>query len=98
MARERSGRLSSVARMAHREGSLRLVVMALALAGCAQPRRRGADVLTQHDDPARSGVTDAEPRLTPALLSAGGFGRLFERRVDGGVVAQPLFIKDVPTA
>ncbi len=75
-----------------------VALLALGLAACAQPRRRGADVLTQHDDPARSGVTDAEPRLTPDLLRAGAFGRLYERHVDGGIIAQPLFIKDVPTA
>jgi hypothetical protein len=74
-----------------------LVVLLVAL-GCAAPRRRGADVLTQHDDPTRAGVTDAEPRLRPALLRPETFGRLYDRRVDGGIVAQPLFIKDVPTA
>ncbi len=77
----------------------RLALAALALAtSCAQQRRRGADVLTQHDDPARTGVTDAEPRLRPDLLRPETFGRLFDRQVDGGIVAQPLFIKDVATA
>ncbi len=86
--RERTGRPLVVA-----------LVFAAALASptCAS-RRRGADVVTQHDDPARTGVTDAEPRLGPALLARGLFGRLYDRRVDGGVVAQPLFVKDVPTA
>ena len=79
-------------------GSSRLVLAAFVLAAACAPRRRGADVLTQHDDPARSGVTDAEPRLGPDLLRPETFGRLFDRQVDGGIVAQPLFIKDVPTA
>ncbi len=66
---------------------------------CAEGhRRRGADVITQHGDAARSGVTDGEPRLRPELLDAQSFGRLYVRQVDGGIVAQPLFIKDVPTA
>ncbi|HVV17325.1 MAG TPA: hypothetical protein VHH90_08990 [Polyangia bacterium] len=76
-----------------------LIVFAFATAGCAKGhRRRGADVLTQHGDAARTGVTDPEPRLRPEVLDARTFGRLFVRRVDGGIVAQPLFVKDVPTA
>ena len=60
-----------------------LVLSALASVSCAS-RRRGAEVVTQHDDPARTGVTDAEPRLSPDLLARGLFGRLYDRRVDGG--------------
>jgi hypothetical protein len=77
-----------------------LIVLACLAAsgGCGRDhRRRGADVLMQHNDAARTGLTDPEPRLLPDLLAAPTFGRLFVRQVDGGIVAQPLFIKDVPT-
>jgi hypothetical protein len=70
--------------------------LALALAGCAAPARgggTGADVLTAHDDAARTGATLAETRLTPGLLVSGAFGRIYERNVDGGIVAQPLFVR-----
>ncbi|HSS40006.1 MAG TPA: hypothetical protein VLT58_14660, partial [Polyangia bacterium] len=72
--------------------------IAAGLACAREHRRRGADVVTQHGDAARSGVTDPEPRLRPELLDAQTFGRLYVRHVDGGIVAQPLFIKNVPTA
>ncbi len=79
--------------------TLILLTALAAAAGCERgQRRRGADVLTQHGDNARSGVTDPEPRLRPDLLAAPTFGRLYSRQVDGGVVAQPLFVQDVPTA
>ena len=79
--------------------TLTLCASVAVAAGCGQGRRRrGADVLTQHGDDARSGVTDPEPRLRPDLLAAPTFGRLYSRQVDGGIVAQPLFVKDVPTA
>jgi len=79
--------------------AVRAMVLALAFSTvtCAQ-RRRGADVLTQHGDAARTGVTDPEPRLRPALFGAGRFGHLYDRIVDGGIVAQPLFAGQVPTA
>ncbi|MFL5305679.1 MAG: LGFP repeat-containing protein [Polyangia bacterium] len=75
------------------------LILLACVAACARgERRRGADVLTQHGDAARTGVTDPEPRLRPELLTPQTFGRLYVRKVDGGIVAQPLFIKDVPTA
>ncbi|HVV52435.1 MAG TPA: hypothetical protein VHO06_22400, partial [Polyangia bacterium] len=69
----------------------------LAAVACARPRP-GADVLTQHDDNARSGATLTETALTPAAVAGAGFGRLAEHDVDGGVVAQPLVLHGVPTA
>jgi hypothetical protein len=80
-----------------------LVIALLALGATAVCARRGegpasADVLTQHNDAARSGATLAETALKPRLFAAGAFGRLYERDVDGGVVAQPLVVHGVPTA
>ena len=71
--------------------------MALAFAACARPER-GTDVVTQHNDGARSGATLVETALEPSLVAGGAFVRLYERDVDGGIVAQPLVLHDVPTA
>ena len=56
------------------------------------------DVLTQHNDNARSGAYLAETTLTPALVSSGRFGLLYARDVSGDVLAQPLYVHQVRTA
>jgi hypothetical protein len=65
--------------------------------GC---RRPGPDpsVRTQHNDNARSGATLVETVLTPRDVGAGTFGLLYDRNVDGGIVAQPLYVRGVETA
>ncbi len=57
----------------------------------------GLDVLTQHNDNARSGSYLVERQLTPAAVRSGRFGRLYTRRVDGDVLAQPLYVHGIPT-
>ena len=55
-----------------------------------------AQVLTQHNDNARTGANLAESILTPdAVATPGRFGKLFERQVEGQVYAQPLYIPNV---
>jgi hypothetical protein len=49
------------------------------------------DVLTQHNDPARSGAQLHETILTPANVRAATFGKLYERAIDGQVISQPLY-------
>ena len=54
-----------------------------------------ADVLTQHNDAARTGADTEESRLTPAALEAGRFQRLFDWKVDGQIYAQPLYVSGI---
>jgi hypothetical protein len=51
-----------------------------------------SDVLTFHNDVARSGVQSAETRLTPALVTSANFGKLRTFTVDGYMYAQPLYV------
>jgi hypothetical protein len=53
-----------------------------------------ADVLTYHNDNARTGLNSAETTLTPLNVNANSFGRLFTLQVDGKVDAQPLYVSD----
>src|SRR5262245_44442512 len=48
-------------------------------------------VLTQHNDPQRTGANVAEQILTPANVHSSGFERLGSYTVSGQVFAQPLF-------
>ncbi len=49
-------------------------------------------VLTYHNDNARSGSNYAETELTPGNVGGGFFGRLFILPVDAAVYAQPLYL------
>jgi hypothetical protein len=55
----------------------------------------GGNVLTQHNDTARTGLNAEERTLTPALVSSGHFGKVYARDVDGQVYAQPLYVSDL---
>jgi hypothetical protein len=68
-----------------------------ALLGCERPEP-GSNVLTQHNDGARSGEILTETRLSPRFVDASTFGLLYDRNVDGGIVAQPLYVHGVATA
>ena len=53
------------------------------------------NVLTYHNDNARTGQNLAETILTPATVNAAGFGKLFSFPMDGKVDAQPLYVSGV---
>jgi hypothetical protein len=59
------------------------------------PRAESQDVLTYHNNPARTGLNDAETILTPLNVNSTSFGLKFNLIVDGKVDAQPLFISNV---
>jgi hypothetical protein len=54
-----------------------------------------ADVLTYHNDNARTGDNLAEGILTTANVNQADFGKLFTDTVDGAVYAQPLYKSSV---
>jgi hypothetical protein len=54
-----------------------------------------ADVLTYHNDNARTGADLSETVLSPATVSPTTFGKLFSYPVDGAVFAQPLYASGV---
>jgi len=67
------------------------VLGALAPAAFCAP----ANVLTWHNDSARSGVNPNETVLAPTNVNQTDFGKLFEIPVDGQVFAQPLYVSGV---
>jgi hypothetical protein len=54
------------------------------------------DVLTYHNDNARTGCNPNEVVLTPANVNPNAFGLIFNLIVDGKVDAQPLYVSNAP--
>jgi outer membrane protein assembly factor BamB len=76
--------------MAKRTLGLTTIMAALCAVGLAH-----ADVLTQHNDNARTGTNPGESKLTTANVTPATFGRLWDLYADGQVVAQPLYVSQL---
>ena len=59
------------------------------------PQAQAVNVLTQHNDLARTGANTSETILTPANVNSTNFGKLFTDSVDGQVYAQPLYVENL---
>jgi hypothetical protein len=81
---------------------LGLLVLALNLISCSLAERNSYpspttanDVLTFHNDNARTGLYPNETALTPTSVRTPGFGKVAFFTVDGKVDAQPLYLSNV---
>ncbi len=79
-----------------------LILMALPLTSCLSSKTPSVnsgtvavDMVTFHNDNARTGLTSNEAILTPANVHTPGFGKLAFFTVDGKVDAQPLYLSNV---
>ena len=59
------------------------------------PSQTSNDVLTWHNDNARTGLSSHETSLTPTNVNMNSFGKLFVISVDGKVDAQPLYVSNL---
>src|SRR5439155_5588971 len=69
-----------------------IAIGAFMLLGSAQPQ---VNVVTYHNDNARTGVNAKETLLTPSNVNKNNFGKLFTQGVDGIVVGQPLYLSNI---
>ena len=56
-----------------------------------------SNVLTNLHDNRRTGVYQSETTLTPANVTPNSFGMLYQRQVQGQMLAQPLYLRGVKT-
>ncbi len=69
-----------------------LLTALLLLLACELPPPVHAQVLTSQYDNSRTGCNLNETLLAPQNVNPNQFGKLFSRRVDGAIYAQPLYI------
>ncbi len=63
---------------------------------CAVPVSSATDVVTYHNDIARTGQNQQETILSYSNVDASSFGKLFTLPVDGVIDAEPLYLSTVP--
>jgi hypothetical protein len=70
-------------------------LLVLAVVCYARAVSAGVNMLTYHNDNARTGQNTNETILTPAVVGSTNFGKIFSHDVDGYVYAQPLVVTQV---
>ncbi len=78
-------------------GSRLLLAFTFLFSGALARSHAQVDVLTQHNDNARSGANTSETSLTPETVNSRQFGMLFKRVVDDQLYTQPLIVTHVNT-
>jgi len=73
-----------------------VLLCCVSLLGALIDSGSATDVLTYHNDNARTGWNPNEFTLTPSNVNASSFGLKFNLRVDGKVDAQPLYVSNNP--
>lgn len=71
---------------------VRRILLLLVSLGWPLTSQAATDVLTWHNDAARTGQNLTETSLTPGNVNATNFGKLFTITVDGKVDGQPLYV------
>ncbi len=74
----------------------RLILGLLCVLALLAPLAFSEDVLTYHNNNARTGLNPFETILTPSNVNSASFGKLFTLPVDGLVDAEPLYLSSVP--
>ena len=73
-----------------------VAVFALGFLASGSPRVWSQNVLTYHNNNARTGLNSSETTLTLNNVNSTTFGKLFTLTVDGLVDAEPLYLSAVP--
>ena len=75
-----------------------LLAALLTWLGQTQVIAQSVNVLTQHNDNARTGANLSETQLNISTVGPGQFGKLFSVSVDGQIYAQPLYVSKLKFA
>src|SRR5271154_6788646 len=92
---EEAGRRARSFRQNHTFDRLLSAAWLFAVVLMGSSARAQVNMLTAHDDIARTGQNLNETILTPSNVNPSQFGKLFSQTVNGAIYAQPLYVSQV---